>query len=103
MSCTMMAARSAEDPETAILNLRGRKENSGCSVDHCRRISDRIRGSSISSADAAAKGSAVIVGCQLPPSCEEWLSTTVKSNTTHGNHRRPTQQTCLFFCVEEEP
>ena len=26
-------------PVTASLNLRGRKENSGCSVDHCRRIS----------------------------------------------------------------
>ena len=43
-------------PVTAILNLRGRNENSGCSVDHWRIISAQTRGSSISSAAAPAIG-----------------------------------------------
>jgi len=34
--------------------LRGRKLNSGCSVDHWRITSDQTRGSSISSAVAPA-------------------------------------------------
>ena len=36
MSCTREAARSCGEPVTAILNLRGRYENSGCSVAHWR-------------------------------------------------------------------
>ena len=39
MSCQAVAARSSSVPLTAILNLRGRKANSGCSVLHWRRIS----------------------------------------------------------------
>src|SRR3546814_1109822 len=34
MSCTRTAARSFGEPVTAILNLRGRKLNSGWKVDH---------------------------------------------------------------------
>ena len=48
MSWTLIAARSCSDAVIAILNLRGRNENSGCSVVCCRRISDQMRGSSIS-------------------------------------------------------
>ena len=36
------------DAVIANLNFRGRNENSGCSVVYCRRISDQMRGSSIS-------------------------------------------------------
>jgi hypothetical protein len=39
MSCQSVAARSSSAPVMAILNLRGRKANSGCSVLHWRRIS----------------------------------------------------------------
>ena len=39
---------------TAILNLRGRKVDSGCSVDHWRIASAQTRGSSSSSAVASA-------------------------------------------------
>jgi hypothetical protein len=44
MSWTSTAARSAVAPLTAILNLRGRKANSGCSVDHWRMSSHHGRG-----------------------------------------------------------
>ena len=43
------AARSWLEAPTAILNLRGMKENSGCSVTCWRIISAQMRGSSISS------------------------------------------------------
>ena len=39
MSWTFTAARSCGVVVTAILNLRGRNENSGCRVDHWRMIS----------------------------------------------------------------
>ncbi len=42
MSCTRTAARSLGEPVMAILNLRGRKVNSGCSVDHWRTISHQM-------------------------------------------------------------
>ena len=35
-SCQPMAARSSAAPVMAILNLRGKKANSGCSVLHWR-------------------------------------------------------------------
>jgi hypothetical protein len=43
MSWNQVTARSSSVPETAILNLRGRKANSGWKVDHWRRISQRTR------------------------------------------------------------
>ena len=49
-----VAARSLAEAETAILNLRGRKMNSGWKVDHWRITSAQRRGSSISSAVAPA-------------------------------------------------
>ncbi len=48
----------ARAPVTAILNLRGRNENSGCRVDHWRMISQQTRGSSISSGG----GAGILVG-----------------------------------------
>ena len=54
MSWTLTAARSCAVPVTAILNLRGRNENSGCRLDHWRINSAVIRGSSISSAATPA-------------------------------------------------
>ena len=50
-----MAALSCGEPETAILNLRGRKAYSGCPVDHWRSNSAVGLGSSISSDAAPAK------------------------------------------------
>ena len=50
----------------AILNLRGRNENSGCRLDHWRIASDQTRGSSSSSGVAPAKGSAVVLRMQFP-------------------------------------
>ena len=54
MSCTFTAARSCADAVSAILNLRGRNENSGCKVRCWRSSSAQIRGSSISSGAAPA-------------------------------------------------
>jgi hypothetical protein len=54
MSCTRIAARSVSVAETAILNLRGRNENSGWKVDHWRMTSQMTRGSSISPGAAPA-------------------------------------------------
>ena len=49
MSCTRTAARSCAAAVSAILNLRGRKENSGCRVRCWRSSSAQMRASSISS------------------------------------------------------
>jgi hypothetical protein len=54
MSWNLTAARSFGAPVMAILNLRGRYENSGCRLDHCRMISATGRASMISSAAAPA-------------------------------------------------
>ncbi len=48
----LAAVRSLAAPVMAILNLRGRNENSGCRLDHWRMASDQTRGSSTSSAVA---------------------------------------------------
>ncbi len=66
MSWSATAARSSRAPVTAILNLRGKNANSGWNVDHCRRISQYGRGSSISSFATPANGSLVMLRMQLP-------------------------------------
>ena len=49
MSWKATAARSSRAPLIAILNLRGSQLNSGWMADHCRTISQNVRGSTISS------------------------------------------------------
>ena len=71
MSRVRIAARSLAAPLTAILNLRGRKENSGWKLDHWRISSHQGRGSSISSAAAPANTSVVTLRMQLP---EVWMA-----------------------------
>ncbi|MND85424.1 hypothetical protein D3C80_773500 [compost metagenome] len=61
-----MAARSLTAPFTAILNLRGRWENSGWKVDHWRMISHQGRGSTSSSRATPANWSVVVLRMQLP-------------------------------------
>ena len=71
MSWAFTTARSFSAPVTAILNLRPSQVNSGWSVDHWRSSSAVTRGSSISSAAAPAKWSAVTLRMQLP---EVWIA-----------------------------
>src|SRR6266852_5511221 len=71
MSCTATAARSDLAPFTANLNLRGRYENSGWNVDHCRMISHQTKESTISSCATPAKWSVVILRKELP---EVWIA-----------------------------
>ncbi len=65
------AVRSWGEAVTAILNLRGRNENSGWKVDHWRIASHQMRGSSISAGAAAGEGSEVMLRMQLP---EVWMA-----------------------------
>ena len=55
MSLTWITVRSVAAAFTAILNLRGRKANSGLKVDHWRISSHQGRVSAISSAATPAK------------------------------------------------
>ncbi|MNT18300.1 hypothetical protein D3C72_1534910 [compost metagenome] len=66
MSWTPTAARSVCAPLMAILNLRGRKANSGCSIDHCLTISHHTSGFTSSSGAMPAKWSVVVLRMQLP-------------------------------------
>ena len=82
MSCHAVAARSSLAPLTAILNLRGRNANSGCSVLHWRRISQYGRGSTISSAATPAKQSLVMFLMQLPLVWMPCMSTSASTSIT---------------------
>ena len=61
-----MAARSCAAAVMAILNLRGRNVNSGCTVQCWRTISAQMRGSSISSGATPAQWSVVTLRTELP-------------------------------------
>ncbi len=84
ISWKAMAARSSAAPEMAILNLRGSQLNSGCSVDHWRKISHHGRGSSNSSLAAPANGSAVTLRTQLPLVWMQCISTSASAASTSG-------------------
>src|SRR5215211_3977626 len=78
-SCQNVAARSSTAPLTAILNLRGRKANSGCSVLHWRMISQYGRGS--------ARSEERRVGKECRSRCD-WSSDVCSSDldgTAHGD------------------
>ena len=70
MSCTATAARSFGEPVTAILNLRGRYENSGCRNEYWRSSSQYGRGSASSSFARPAYWSDVMLRTQLP---DDWI------------------------------
>jgi hypothetical protein len=69
MSWILIAARSCPEAVIANLNLRGRNENSGCSVVYCRKISAQMRGSSISPGATPAHWSEVTLRVLLPEVC----------------------------------
>ena len=90
------AVRSWTVAVTAILNLRGRNENSGWKVDHWRIASHQMRGSSTSSAVAPAWGSEVVLRMQLP---EVWMacsSTLARSCRMSGASRSLIQWNWMF-------
>ena len=87
MSCVLVAARSCGAAVIPILNLRGSQANSGWSVDHCRSSSAVARGSSISSAAAPAKWSAVTLRTQLPLVWIECIPTSASAAIMSGTSR----------------
>ncbi len=99
----MIAARSCSAEQMAILNLRGRKRNSGLMVDHCRRISANGRGSIISSAATPAKASVVMLRTQLP---EVWIAcmlTWARRSRMSGTWASSIQLNCMFCRVVKWP
>jgi hypothetical protein len=82
MSCQAVAARSSRAPLTAILNLRGRKANSGCSVLHWRSSSQYGRGSTTSSGAMPASASVVMLRMQLPLVWMPCMSTSASRSIT---------------------
>ena len=88
-------------PFTAILNLRGRNENSGWKVDHWRRISHHTNESTISSAATPAKWSVVTLRNELP---EVWIAcicTVASSARMSGTSSSCGQLSCRFCRVEK--
>ena len=103
MSCHAVAARSSLAPLTAILNLRGRNANSGCSVLHWRRISQYGRGSTISSAATPAKQSLVMLRMQLPLVWMPCMSTSARTSITSAASARAIQLNWQFWRVVKWP
>ncbi len=103
MSCQPIAARSSCAPETAILNLRGRKANSGCSVLHWRRISQYGRGSAISSWAMPASASLVMLRMQLPLVWMPCMSTAARRSITSALFTSGIQLYCRFWRVVKWP
>ncbi len=103
MSWTLAAVRSLGAAVIAILNLRGRNENSGCNVDHWRMASAQTRGSSISSAVAPANGSAVTLRMQLPLVWMACMSTLARCSRISGVSASLIQWNCRFWRVVKWP
>ncbi len=103
MSCTLMAARSWAAAVTAILNLRGRKENSGCSVECWRSISAQTRGSSISSGATPAHWSVVMLRTQLPLVCMPCRPARARSAMASGRSSSLIQLSWMFWRVVKWP
>ena len=103
MSWTLIAARSWSDAVMANLNLRGRNENSGCSVEYCRSSSAQIRGSSISPGATPAHWSEVTLRVQLPEVCMAWMPTSARSASASGNSASLIQLNWMFCRVVKWP
>ena len=103
MSCTPTAARSCTAPLTAILNLRGRKANSGCSVDHWRMISHHTSGSTSSSGATPAKWSVVVLRMQLPLVWMACICTVASSARMAGTSSSLGQLNWMFWRVLKWP
>ncbi len=91
-----MAARSSLAPFTEILNLRGRKANSGCRVLHWRRISQNGRGSAISSTAMPASASVAMLRMVLPLVWMPCMSTLASSSITSALRSSGIQLNCTF-------
>ena len=98
-SCQPMAARSSRAPLMAILNLRGKKANSGCSVLHWRMISPNGRGSAISSAAMPASASLVMLRMQLPLVWMPCMSTEASRSITSAARASGIQLYCTLVRV----
>ena len=103
ISWNPVAARSSAPAEMAILNLRGRKANSGCSVDHCRMISAQTRGSSISSCAAPASGSQVTLRIQFPDVWMACMSKAASRSRISGASTSLIQLNWMFWRVVKCP
>ncbi len=99
MSCQAIAARSSSEPLTAILNLRGRKANSGCSVLHWRSSSQYGRGSTISSGAMPANTSEVMLRMQLPEVWMPCMSTSASKSIASAAFGSGIQLNCAFWRV----
>ena len=87
----------------AILNLRGRNENSGCIVECWRRISAQMRGSSTSSGATPAQWSVVMLRTQLPLVCMPCRPAAASSAMASGNSASLIQLNCRFCRVVKWP
>ncbi|MNT06063.1 hypothetical protein D3C72_1407150 [compost metagenome] len=103
MSCICTTARSLAEAEIAILNLRGRKANSGWKVLHWRSSSASTRGSTVSSGVTPAKWSVVMLRTQLPEVWMPCISTLARSASTSGTRSRSIQLYWMFWRVEKWP
>ena len=103
MSWILIAARSCADAVIANLNLRGRNENSGCSVVYCRRISAQMRGSSISPGATPAHWSEVTLRVLLPEVCIAWMPTSARSASASGSSASLIQLNWMFWRVVKWP
>ncbi|MPN04749.1 hypothetical protein SDC9_151996 [bioreactor metagenome] len=99
MSWNQVTARSSSVPEMAILNLRGRKANSGWNVVHWRMISASGRGSMISSAATPANWSVVMLRRQLPDVWMACSSTSASSARISGTSSIFGQFNCRLWRV----
>src|SRR5471032_1425123 len=86
-------------PLTAILNLRGRKANSGCSVLHWRSSSQYGRGSTISSGAMPASTSEVMLRMQLPEVWMPCMSTSASKSIASADFSIGIQLNCAFWRV----
>jgi hypothetical protein len=102
-SCQATAARSSMAPVMAILNLRGRNANSGCSVLHWRRISANGRGSAISSMAMPARSSLVMLRMQLPLVWMPCMLTLASRSITSALLLSGIQLNCTFWRVVKWP
>ena len=84
MSWILTAARSCADAVIAILNLRGRNENSGCSVVYWRSSSDQMRGIVDLAGATPAHWSDVTLRVLLPEVCMAWMPTSARSASDIG-------------------
>ena len=103
MSCTLIAARSFGAAVTAILNLRGRYENSGWNVDHWRMISDQRRGSSTSSAGGAGEVIGGDVADAIAAGLDACISTSARSARMSGTSASFGQLYWMFWRVVKWP